>query len=378
MPEASAPPPGRGSAQASARNDRWRPLLLGLLSLAVALLLAELLVRLSSVGPDVALVPTDHVVLSSDPVLRYELRAGAEDGATRINTAGFRDREFPEPKPDGVFRIVAIGDSVTFGFDVAQDEAYPKQLERELNAAAEPGAPRYEVLNFGVSGYNLPQSVARLRSLALRYAPDLVVYGYCLNDSQASSLEADLLERARDQEQRSLQRSRAIRLVARSRIFQLVYALLQPRDPAAQETELPEDPGFAATAAGQRDRYFRGLHRRQEPRQRLEAGLAALGQITRDTGVPVWVAIFPLFVDEDDYPLRDVHAAVAARARAHGLEAVDLQPAFEAARGAEALASDLVHPTTLGHQLAARTLLRELATREPRALAPRGGTDAGI
>jgi hypothetical protein len=68
-----------------------------------------------------------------------------------INSAGFRDREFPIPKPEGVFRIAAIGDSVTYGHECAQEAAYPKQLERLLNLAAGDAAPRYEVLNFGVT-----------------------------------------------------------------------------------------------------------------------------------------------------------------------------------------------------------------------------------
>ena len=52
---------------------------------------------------------------------------------------------------------------------------------------------RYEVLNFGVTGYDLSQSVENLRSRGLRYRPDLVISQYCLNDPEGYSSEMESL-----------------------------------------------------------------------------------------------------------------------------------------------------------------------------------------
>ena len=49
------------------------------------------------------------------------------------------------PKPDGVFRILVVGDSLTYGEGVAAEDAYPALLDTALG-------PDVEVLNLGVSG----------------------------------------------------------------------------------------------------------------------------------------------------------------------------------------------------------------------------------
>lgn len=378
----AAPPPGPEPTATRPARTLGRPLLLALASLALALAVAEAVVRTLGVGPVVAVVHANNFVLSDNPVLRYELRPGSEDGDTSINEAGFRDREFPQQKPDGVFRIAAIGDSVTFGFDVAQHEAYPKELERLLNASVRPGAPRYEVLNFGVSGYNIPQVVERLRTLVLRYQPDLVLYGYTLNDPQVFSFEATLLEQTREAGQRALDPVRSGRLgrvLAHSRLYRLIRVVLLDSGRIQGNPDLPHDPGMVANAMGRRDRYFRGLHRNPASRARLEAGFATLGIVARDQGASVLVAVFPLFVDAPDYPLADIHDLVSDRARAAGLEVVDLQLAFAEAqsRAGVPLHGDLMHPTALGHRVAAHALLLAIAARQPGALDPGGAAAPG-
>ena len=79
-----------------------------------------------------------------------------------INSYGFRDHEFSVKKPEDVCRIVALGDSLTFGQGVPLASTYPKQLERLLNEKMG-GGPRFEVLNAGVQGYNTVQEEILLR-----------------------------------------------------------------------------------------------------------------------------------------------------------------------------------------------------------------------
>jgi lysophospholipase L1-like esterase len=103
----------------------------------------------------------------------------------KANSLGFRDREHAVAKPAGVYRILVLGDSIVQGLSVAnREDLFTSVLERELDADA-PG--RFEVLNFGVSGYNTQQEVETLRDKGLRYSPDLVVLAYCLNDTYLDS-----------------------------------------------------------------------------------------------------------------------------------------------------------------------------------------------
>lgn len=95
------------------------------------------------------------------------------------STAGFRDRDYPTAKPSGARRVVGIGDSVMFGWGVADGEDYLSLTETRLAAAGRP----VEVLNMAVPGYNSAMEVAALRQRGLAYAPDLVVVGLCGNDA---------------------------------------------------------------------------------------------------------------------------------------------------------------------------------------------------
>ncbi|MCK4509929.1 MAG: hypothetical protein KAU27_15370 [Desulfuromonadales bacterium] len=102
-----------------------------------------------------------------------------------INADGLRNREIARQKPEGVVRLAVVGDSVTFGWGVPQDQTYPKQLEVLLNQQ-QPLGPEvsFEVINFGVGNYTAADSVAMLRYKALKYQPDMIIYGAFINDAE--------------------------------------------------------------------------------------------------------------------------------------------------------------------------------------------------
>lgn len=122
---------------------------------------------------------------SNDPRLIYELKPelNMEFGhrQLRTNRLGLRsDREYPTEKATNVVRIIGIGDSGMFGWDVEQNEPYLSVLESNLNARAD--GRSYEVLNFGVPGYNTQLEVECLRVKGLAFKPDVVIVGWCDND----------------------------------------------------------------------------------------------------------------------------------------------------------------------------------------------------
>ncbi|MGV3720196.1 MAG: SGNH/GDSL hydrolase family protein [Actinomycetota bacterium] len=93
----------------------------------------------------------------------------------RINSKGLRDREFPYEKPAGVTRILALGDSFTFGWGVEAEETAAKVIERSLTGV--------EVLNAGCSGWGSVQELGFLKEEGVRYDPDVVLVFYSENDS---------------------------------------------------------------------------------------------------------------------------------------------------------------------------------------------------
>jgi len=352
-----------------------------LAGLLLGLVAGEIAVRLFDLGPRFQVVFSENYEISDNATLGYVLKPGSVKGLYRINSGGFRDREFSEEKPPGVFRIVVVGDSVTFGLLCDAGSAYPKQLEALLTEHATGGAPRFEVLNLGVTGYNISQVVEFLRVVGTRYEPDLIVYGYLLNDPQRFSQEGEaLLELRRSAEQRFLgQSARGIaRMLSRSRLF-LLARHVATRPPPARET-FPEhvDPQDTAILEDPRGAYFRKLHTDSEPRSRFVEGLADLARLSGRQGVPAVVAVLPMFLTRDGgrYPLGDVHALVVAEASTKGLVAFDLQPAFDVVgtRYSERPNLDFLHPTPFGQRIVALALLHEL---DASGLLPEGSVDYG-
>jgi hypothetical protein len=72
-------------------------------------------------------------------------------------------------KPPGMFRVLAIGDSYTYGAEVNAEQTYSRQLEKLL--------PGSEVINMGVSAYGIDQAVIKYLKYGRGYHPDLIIFG---------------------------------------------------------------------------------------------------------------------------------------------------------------------------------------------------------
>jgi lysophospholipase L1-like esterase len=157
-----------------------------LLTLCIMAGAAELAIRL--LKPNIVMLRLLHKAdasLGFRLVPRYEMLYNTSEFTTRIaiNSEGLRDCEYSAARDKRTFRILAIGDSFTFGIGVAGDQAYPKVLERMLNNAplgTDPAA--YEVVNAGVDAYGTEQEYRYLKELLARYQPDLVIVGLYSND----------------------------------------------------------------------------------------------------------------------------------------------------------------------------------------------------
>jgi hypothetical protein len=96
-----------------------------------------------------------------------------------INRLELRDaREYDLAKKPNTFRILVLGDSVTFGHGSVH--AYPELLEARLKS----WRPEidWQVWNAGVPGYNTSQELAHLIEVGGAYQPDLVIVGFFEND----------------------------------------------------------------------------------------------------------------------------------------------------------------------------------------------------
>lgn len=106
----------------------------------------------------------------------------------RTNSHGLRDREYKLQKPENTYRIAVIGDSFTMPAGVEIEDSYHSLVEENLNRNS--GDTTYQLINFGVGGYNLRQYMAVIKHKAQKYSPDLIIVGFCpWNDHNIPSHE---------------------------------------------------------------------------------------------------------------------------------------------------------------------------------------------
>lgn len=109
-------------------------------------------------------------------VYGWEPRPGAVtsiDGQrTTINGRGLRGAEHPPTRTSSRTRVLLLGDSIAFGYGVADDSTFAASM-------AERG---FEVVNLAVPGYGTDQSLLRLEREGMAYAPDIVVLHFCLHN----------------------------------------------------------------------------------------------------------------------------------------------------------------------------------------------------
>ena len=119
-------------------------------------------------------------IARSSNTLGYEWIPGSECNSWKINSLGMLDKERSIDKPKDVYRIICLGDSTT------ANSEYVKILEGLLNKNIK--AKKFEVWNCGVTGYNAIQYCRALQGKWIKYNPDMVIIGFCLNDFSVTPL----------------------------------------------------------------------------------------------------------------------------------------------------------------------------------------------
>ena len=87
------------------------------------------------------------------------------------------------PKPAGMFRVIALGDSFTWGIEVKDDECFPHYLEKILQ-----GQRSAEVFNMGVGSYGIDQMLLKYERHGRPLRPDVVVLGIFPHDYDRTRL----------------------------------------------------------------------------------------------------------------------------------------------------------------------------------------------
>jgi lysophospholipase L1-like esterase len=252
--------------------------------------------------------------------------------AVHRNSDGLRDREFVKPKPEGVYRILLLGDSFTWGVGLDIEETISKRLERALAGQAHP----IEVIDGAIPGFNTTQELRLLRNKGLSYEPDFLMLLYNMNDIEfrpelatqpydakkvVTIVEVDPDEKIEDFSKRKGLRAFIQRVQDHS---PLVNFLVPRVGSLLRRLGVLDSPEFSWVA-----RTFRGFSDQNPGWTESKIALASIKSIATERGIPFVVVIYPLLVELENYQGKNAHDAIRTYCESIGVPTIDLLPVFE-------------------------------------------------
>ena len=326
LSEADVPLPSDGTPVSEPARDSWRVrLLLILFGLIVSLLFIELAFRITR--PAIV----EHAKWQDRPNHWYLPESSLEP----------RDFYYSPHKAPGVFRIVVVGDSFTYGGKGQFDDAFSKRLERMLNLNNK--QPKVEVLNWGVPGYSTAQEAWLVKRALSEYEPDLVLLEVTLNDPELQP-----------------------------------YRITHPYQKADGEIELSaplfrywQSLGFVASrvlnSLSYRDyeKYYFDLYSNEEAWSRFAGAMKNIVRMSEGAKVPFMAVVFPLFshpIDEN-YVFKPLHEKIDTLLAGLTPNWVDITADFNGIPPSrlQAIPGKDSHPNEIAHRIAADAIYTKLA-----------------
>jgi lysophospholipase L1-like esterase len=234
----------------------------------------------------------------------------------RINSIGLRDQEYPLARTASTTRIAFLGDSLTFGWGVPEEESFATRLERKMSARR-----KTEIMNFGVGNYNTDQEVALFLEKGLAYHPDKVVLFYFINDAEPTPQKSSWA------------------FLSQSRALTFFWSRAKTLG-----SRLWPGQGYAA--------YYSGLYADGQPGwQVTRRALLELRDACVKSQMELGVVLLPELHQLDPYPFAEQHQKLMSFLAANQVDAIDLAPLMRNERDPETLwvALDDAHPNARAH-----------------------------
>ena len=352
-----------------------RTRLFGLVALGLGLLVAvgfvEIAIRVLQLAPSQGVSTVDEADFDRVPGLFgpgqdiVDRQEPALPHRVRINAHGYRGPEIPAGRDPGEFRVLAIGDSFTFGDFVDDEDTLPAQVEANLRQRDLAGCDSVRVLNAGVGGTTIVTH-AEMANRGLVFEPDLVLLTFSEND--VTDLQHPMWFSLADN--RRMKSSFPLNLVypvlrhtATWNFLLRVRAARLTPGPETQTEKSPEE--MSAEEAADQARKVRD-------RERYRVAVAELRDRLAAQGIPLVFGVYPVHHALKGEPYLEQLEWAEAMGRAEGLPTVPLLgPLVEAGlpdTGLFLLPHD-GHPNPVGYEIAADAIgdvIAELARADDR------------
>jgi lysophospholipase L1-like esterase len=299
--------------------------------------------------------PKQSSIFEGDPLLLWRLKPNLNQAVwdftvLSTNPQGVRADYPTHGKPDGTFRIVCLGDSVTFGYRVPvvwpdrpteYDRTwlpFPMLLEKELRAANV--NRRIEVFPMAVPGYTSHQGLAWLKRDIDQLQPDMVIISFGWNDaslSDAPDREAIRTDWYPVSVRWAIDRSQAL--------AHATNWLRKQNGPPAQTEHRPQ-PRVSE------HEYINNIRSIIDVAQQHSASVIVIGAPYRD----------PTTNADEAQRMRKYRAALKTSMEQDGVAYLEVLELTEAAAAAnDGFFGELIHPNHMGHRLLASELLKLMA-----------------
>jgi lysophospholipase L1-like esterase len=315
----------------------------------------DVFIEPAALRPDIA-ENKDSPIYMADPLLFWRVRPNLKEvpwdfTMLSTNDQGWRTDHHIGRKPRDGFRIVCVGDSVTFGFRVPMVFAershdydhnlfpYPALCEKRLQGTNP--SRRIEVIPLAVPGYTSYQGLNLLRRDIVSLKPDVVTVCFGWNDVCLRSLPDRILMPV------DWPRVTARTLMCHSQAL-LHFARWQRR----KQSKTNHPANAVPVARVSRDDYV--------------ANLLAISKLAREHGAQA-VVIGQVYRDARANPpeakmVGEYRDALREAAAANGVPYLQVDELIETNYPAnDRLFGEAIHPNAAGHEIMATALLKFLA-----------------
>ncbi len=263
----------------------------------------------------------------ADPLVGYRLIPNQEgyslDALVTINRWGYRGKDWEIEKPKGTIRIAVLGASLTFGHGIENGDVFPVKLEELLNSTLAGTGKHYEVLNFGIGGYDIGHSLQVLKQDVLKFSPDVILLNLFIGDVFYIADYSFYPQFFRIQEQNfSKTRWEILNFFRRSRLAMLVWDKIKDHLWGKEPFEVTR---MIQTYA------IEGVHPLEGPNadgwRFITERLKDYAEVTQKAGIPAFFLVLPPHEEITDANAKGVYAEyLQEKCRNYGIHYLGFLP----------------------------------------------------
>jgi len=254
---------------------------------------------------------------------------------------GMQDFPYEVPKPEGIFRIAAVGDSFTFAPYMQFTDTYVKKLETMLNVNS--NTRRTQVINYGVPAYSTSHEVPVVKK-SLEEGADVILLQITLNDPEVKQHTPKGLRENMDD------RFGPLALTGNMGWLQSHWKTF----------------GFVANRLHNTQThrnyvsYFNDLFENPRSWKPFTESMTRLASTVKEANKPLVAVVFPLFglpLDEK-YPFNEIHRKVSDLMQGLGVPVLDLSPIYKGIplERLQVIPGVDRHPNEIAHRMAAEKI----------------------